>query len=323
MKIWRAVYGALGLTIARAEVDPPLLKKQAEPSANGNCDDLIASMPPQTEPAVVLQVVSEGYLPVQKNFLLLMEANSRLTRENIYLLCLDEQSEREIMKMGIRCAPMMEKWNRDLSFLWRLRVKVLTCLLEGGYNVILSDSDALWLKDPVQDFDSPLARGSSIVASRGSFPPTMQRNWGSTLCMGFIFFRASPCIKTVLTNMKRFVMRTGDDQRSINLALREMGVEWDESSDMRYVGSKDFGRGTINTPGDCSLNVTLLPHSTYTRRCPRGALSPVTTVAHCRSGKNGSSKTRWMKRQKLWYVDDVEGEQDKVQVNRTSIDKAD
>lgn len=323
MKIWRAVYGTLGVAIASAEVELPLLdipvEKPTAPSANGTCEDLRESMPPRTEPAVVLQVVSEGYLPVQKNFIRLMEANSRLTREHIYLFCLDETSEREIMKMGIRCTRMMEKWTDALSFLWKMRIKVLSCLLEIGYNVILSDSDALWLKDPIQDFDSPLVRGSSIVASRGSFPRTMQRDWGSTLCMGFIFFRACPCIKTVLISMKRFVIRTGDDQRSINLALRELGVEWDESSDMRYVQSTDFGRGTINTPGDCSLNVTLLPHSKYTRDCRRKSTSHITTVAHCRSGKNGDSKTRWMERQKLWYIDDaVDGEHDEVQVNYTS-----
>ena len=29
--------------------------------------------------------------------------------------------------------------------------QVLGCLLEAGYDVLLSDSDALWLKDPMED----------------------------------------------------------------------------------------------------------------------------------------------------------------------------
>ena len=30
-------------------------------------------------------------------------------------------------------------------------VQVLGCLLEAGYDVLLSDSDAVWLKDPMED----------------------------------------------------------------------------------------------------------------------------------------------------------------------------
>lgn len=134
-----------------------------------------------------------------------MEANSHFSRDNIYLLCLDTESEVDIEKMGFHCVSTGKMWNRKIHFVWKLRIEVLSCLLEADYNVILSDSDALWIKDPKEDLDSPLARGSSIVASRGNFPKGIGQRWGSTFCMGFILFRAGACMGTVLTKMKRFV----------------------------------------------------------------------------------------------------------------------
>ena len=91
-----------------------------------------------------------------------MEANSRFTRDNIYLLCLDEESEQEIADMGFRCVPVVNKRNYKINFVWKLRIEDLSCLLEACHNVILSDSDALWLKDPEEDL---------WLAAVASWPP--------------------------------------------------------------------------------------------------------------------------------------------------------
>ena len=274
-------------------------------SANSTCSNWTAWMPPRTDPAVIMQVLTKTYVPVEKNFIALMEANSGFSRQNIYLMCLDKESVEAVALMEIRCVPLVNFHHEENSDIWKLRVKILSCLVEAGYSVILSDSDALWVKDPMQDFDLPEVRDSNIVASRGSFPPELGHVWGSTACMGFILFRPSVGMNTILVKMEKLVLKLGDDQKAINTALKELGVDWDASTDMRYVLSTDFGRGTVpvGDPDKGGLNVTLLPHNRYTRRCHEMAIGPDTIVAHCYSDKNGPAKISWMRKNNLWLAD--------------------
>eukprot|EP00903_Cladosiphon_okamuranus_P020684 g18992.t2 len=94
----------------------------------------------------------------------------------------------------------------------------------------MSDADALWLADPLQDFTSPPVVNSSIVASRGSFPEYLGERWGSTICMGFILFRTSAngAMRKFWTLMKQLVVECGDDQRAVNRAAWKLGIEWDK-----------------------------------------------------------------------------------------------
>ncbi|CAM9470763.1 unnamed protein product [Ascophyllum nodosum] len=279
------------------------------PSIESNCSDWTAWMPPRTDPAVIMQVVTDGYVPVEKNFIAYMEKNSQFSRENIFLVCLDKGSERDIALLGFRCVPVADQSGigRNHAFVWRMRVKVLSCLLEAGYNVIASDSDALWLKDPALDFELPEVRGSGIVSSRGDMPPELYQRWGSVLCMGFIFFRPGAGVDEVLKQINTLIQTIGDDQRSLNYVLQRMHIKWDTTTEMRYVQSTSFGRGTVPMAGlkGGGLNVTLLPHSKYTRKCDEVPIGSNTTVAHCHAKKKGPLKIEWMKRENMWEVDNL------------------
>ncbi|CAN0305813.1 unnamed protein product [Ascophyllum nodosum] len=311
MKILRIISTIFGVATAWDEAGQILpglsLEAPATPSANSTCSDWTAWMPPRTDPAVIMQVLTETYVPVEKNFIALMEANSGFSRENIYLMCLDKESVEAVALMGIRCVPLVNYHHEQNADIWKLRIEIMLCLVEAGYNVILSDSDALWLKDPMQDFDLPEVRDCNIVASRGSFPSNLGRVWGSTACMGFILFRPSAGMNVILVKMKQLVLKLGDDQRAINTALKELGVDWNTSTDMRYILSTDFGRGfvPVGDPDEGGLNVTLLPHNRYTRRCDGIPIGPNTTVAHCYAGKTGLAKISWMRKKKLWSADDL------------------
>ncbi|CAN0442308.1 unnamed protein product, partial [Ectocarpus fasciculatus] len=77
-----------------------------------------------------------------------MEQHSSLTRDNLYLICLDEASVKGIESaLGIRCVLLQrDRWPR--GDIWELRVRAARCLLLAGYNVVVSDADAVWLNDP-------------------------------------------------------------------------------------------------------------------------------------------------------------------------------
>lgn len=66
----------------------------------------------------------------------------------------------------------------------------LGCLLEAGWDVLLSDSDALWLFDPIANMKLEGLENADIITQRGSYPALQNDEWGVTMCMGFAFFRA-------------------------------------------------------------------------------------------------------------------------------------
>ena len=158
-------------------------------SYEATCGEWASWLPPRTTPAVVMQVVSKEYADLQRNFIRLMELNSGFTRENLYLMCLDDASVPIFASLGIRCVPLGALKMRSHSDLWKTRVRVVSCLVADGHDVIMSDSDALWLGDPIEFIR--LSSSSSVIASRGSFPRELGIEWGTTLCMGFIMFRAT------------------------------------------------------------------------------------------------------------------------------------
>ncbi|CAM9498176.1 unnamed protein product [Ectocarpus sp. 13 AM-2016] len=339
------MFGSAELPVALTELTAPEthdLETLPAITKDATCVDWAAWIPPRSQPAVVMQVVSEGYIDIERNFIRLMERNSGFTRRNIYLMCIDDASKKFFdTKMGIRCVPMSALDLPTHEDIWQLRVRVVSCLLEVGHvDVIMSDADALWLADPAKDLFSRGGGGrGDIVASRGSWPNEQWKEWGSTLCMGFILFRARNVagMKRFLDVMADLVVQNKDDQISVNRAARQLGVVWDKNSDMRYEESTGYGRGIIaglgssnnSTSGgggdlfigqtghgivvgrgtrevEAPLRVTLLPHSAYTRLCGRRTLSNQTTVvAHCYfPQKEAGVKTSWMKKANLWSVQD-------------------
>lgn len=204
----------------------------ANSSSSSTCGAFTAWVPARVVPAVVLQVVSDRYIDVQRNFVHLMERNSGFTRENLYLVCMGREALEILVGYGIRCVPVTQAEHFAKRDIWKLRLRVLRCLLEAGHDVIMSDSDALWLKDPLE-YLSPTGGtptktavgsrivhgGSSIVASRGRFPRDLAREWGSTMCMGFVLFRATgDSMRSFQAAMSRIVTETEDDQ--VRVALR-------------------------------------------------------------------------------------------------------
>ncbi|CAM9369289.1 unnamed protein product [Hapterophycus canaliculatus] len=288
---------------------------------DATCADWAAWIPRRSDPAVVMQqVVSEDYIPIQRNFIRLMERNSSFNRHNLYLICVDHASQSFFEKhMGVRCVPMSALHLPTHEEIWKLRVRVLSCLVAGGVDVIMSDADALWLNDPARELFYGKAWGgvgdSDVVASRGAFPFELGEAWGTTMCMGFILFRAKNAAEMAafLRVVEDLVLKTEDDQVSLNQAAAQLGIVWDVGGDMRYEQSTGYGMGVIPAASIAAtdgggeglpVTVTLLPHSTYTRRCEQTPVSSArTVVAHCFfPEKLASVKTSWMEKLNLWSV---------------------
>ncbi|CAM9926050.1 unnamed protein product, partial [Scytosiphon promiscuus] len=278
---------------------------------DATCADWAAWIPRRSEPAVVMQqVVSEDYIPIQQNFIRLMERNSAFNRHNLFLMCIDDASRSFFEEqMGFRCVPISALNLPNHRHIWKLRVHVLSCLVRvGRVDVIMSDADALWVNDPTPELSWLDIRDSDVVASRGTFPRLLGEEWGSTICMGFVLFRARNVVgmAAFLSAMEELVKKTGDDQVSINTAAANLGITWEKSSDMRYTESTSGAVGSAFDDGHEEghpFTVTLLPHSTYTRVCDETPVSDRTVVAHCFAAKKANVKTSWMEALNLWSVE--------------------
>lgn len=103
-------------------------------------------------------------------------------------------------------------------------------VLEVGLNVLHSDADALWLRDP-----SPLLQSGDIIAERiWGKPLSVVRAWGAAICTGFYFLRAKPLVLQIAREVEeslRLKRAThpswqASDQLFINHVLHQRGVTW-------------------------------------------------------------------------------------------------
>ena len=113
-------------------------------------------------------------------------------------------------------ADSLSEWKMQWKCIWKFMVT--QDFLAGGYDVILSDTDALWLKDPVEDLF--YSNSNDVVASTewGGNPPEFKEKYGYTLCPGWIGFKSNPqtigLLDRVIAEAKR--QREKSDQRAFN-----------------------------------------------------------------------------------------------------------
>lgn len=99
---------------------------------------------------------------------------------------------------------------------WIERVKYISRLLDNGSDILHSDLDAIWLKNPT----CFLSNDYDIIASTGSFPQDIFEKIGYTICMGWIFYKSSTITKDLLNNTLKIKTEANfDDQRELNREL--------------------------------------------------------------------------------------------------------
>eukprot|EP01065_Artemidia_motanka_P020841 TRINITY_DN24860_c1_g1_i1.p1 TRINITY_DN24860_c1_g1~~TRINITY_DN24860_c1_g1_i1.p1 ORF type:complete len:520 (+),score=75.81 TRINITY_DN24860_c1_g1_i1:54-1613(+) len=192
---------------------------------------------------------------------------------------------------------------RTTETLWYARWRLLLRLLQQGLDVLLSDADAVIVQHP-RPLLSVAAKRADISAQRGTFPPWISQLWGgSALCMGLSYWRSTEATKRFAVHMNGVILNTGDDQVAVNVALEQLGLQWEDGT-VPYLGSKDVSFGTQG-----GLTVALLPHDTVPRNCtgfPLSSFTPGTgpvVVAHCyQSSKTGEAKQREAKARGLWLL---------------------
>ena len=181
-------------------------------------------------------------------------------------------------------ADSLSAWKMQWNMMWKLMVT--QDFLAAGHDVILSDTDALWLKDPVEDLF--YSNSNDVVASTvwadNAFPPKFREKYGYTLCTGWIGFRSNPKAIGLLDRVmaKAKWRRETSDQRAFNnfLMSRNPSIR---KSDLGDVFTADGVRILALRP----------------ELVKRGKYVPETYVWHPNGGRNPRAKQdslgdRWL-----------------------------
>lgn len=249
---------------------------------------------------VVLVYSSYSYRATLFNWLVAFRNTNRVDpssprKGGVLVVCLDQALSDYLVSLGWHCfldtssstsaSTSLDK--NTVKALWVTRVKQIVELVDAGINIVLTDSDAVWIKDVRHTL---LQDGGDVVASRANFP--YNSPWGSTLCMGLVLFRANPQVLQLAKLALEETIKVQDDQIGFNNVLFTLKPAATGGKLRNPFGSvqKPDGKVTARTklllPNSSSsqLSLTLLAHTKVARAC-----SLITTqewqqeveVAHC------------------------------------------
>lgn len=250
--------------------------------------------------------------------------------EKLEIICMDENVAEDLMLAGLKCSAKSFhlKYSRDsknkLGKIWLHRVEIIADYIISGYDVVLSDSDAIFLtKDMFADFSS-LGQHSEFIASRAWWPWPQFQKWGACACMGFAYAKAGPFMSDVFVNIRRELQRqelahsgSPDDQIAVNTLLESWNITWLGTMSVGDNKTPDTG---IVVRNNSEYKVTLLSHAKYIRKCHhfksvddlnKEAQQEViknvkdAVVAHCRLPKGeGTGKSFRLQAYGLWKLQD-------------------
>ena len=170
-----------------------------------------------------LKIISFCNYPYREIALNWVKYLEELSIDNYEVLCLDDESDKYLKSQGCHSRVLDEfkdDWISGCKHTMR-RTLIFKKYLEEGYDIIHSDTDALWLKDPIPD----LIEGNdqdiivSTVRHSYAFPPQVREEFGFTCCMGWVFFRSN---QNTVGYLDRFLSTReikGSDQKNFNQFL--------------------------------------------------------------------------------------------------------
>jgi len=170
-----------------------------------------------------LKIISFCNYPYREIALNWVKHLKALSIDNYEVLCLDSESDEYLKSHGCH-SRLLDEFNDD----WitgckhtMRRIFIFKKYLEDGIDIIHSDTDALWLKNPIPDLIESNNQDIilSTVRHRGAFPPEVREAFGFTCCMGWIFFRSNHKTINYLDRFLNTREIKGSDQKNFNQFL--------------------------------------------------------------------------------------------------------
>lgn len=248
----------------------------------------------------VVTFCNADYIPVAENWLRALRAIN-MDRHAI-VVALDKGARDAFSTDCVLYRPLPPN-AQDLSALWLHRIAVLREILSTGDAVIHSDSDAVWLRNPIPDIEHC---GSSIVFSQGTvWPKDVHRVHGLVLCCGFFYLAPNPDVLEFLEEVACRVELDRDDQIAVNRIVAERVGHWEIEDpyeipfkDSRFIASRKPIRTRVAGKDGGEVGLAVLPHHAYPRLVDE--ISEETVVAHPLLGKTLDEKVACLSQLGIW-----------------------
>ena len=244
---------------------------------------------------------TDEYFPVFMNWLVYFH---RICPNipSIYFICLDTIIEKKLANYGLTCAFVHHIAAKGVNDVWLVRTRLTHTLLSQGYDVLLTDADALWLRNPFPYIEAHIS--SDVISSRGSYPEGVSSALGAALCMGFVYIKASEHTAKLWGAIAADMVKhpNPDDQRDVNNHLKSLGLHYTPRP--RYIGSTEANTGNFRHHS-YNFGVTLLPHTLFPRICDMEKKGTVqgAVVLHCLSHeKKGNAKMSTAEALGMWRL---------------------
>lgn len=177
-------------------------------------------------------LISKEYIQTGLNWI---NAMHRIGFNNFIVIAGDEFSSKQMEERGIHSVrAIIDEDKFDASFMSHdgfsakglamiaFKFPVARFLVNSGYSVVLSDADAIWLRDPM-----PFMRGTDVAFQRIDYhPPSIAKLWGFAACTGFVFFRHDTRTIAFLDRCIEEHQLFHCDQVAMNVALLEDDPDW-------------------------------------------------------------------------------------------------
>lgn len=252
---------------------------------------------PQDKDPVILVFINSSYIEILRNWVCCIR---RLNIEKYLVIAMDSESYQMTTEEKINS--VLFPIPKDLSKIWQIRLQVFRFMLKHGYDFIHSDADAVWLKEPVTPYFHKYPN-LDLIASQGTcFPMSVFEDWRFVLCCGFFSVRSNPKTRLLFSALARDVLKTNDDQVSLNQVLKNMGLQWEFQVDTYTVSFKDKSilcSPTIMIGSTKNLKVGVLPFKHFPRLTD---YQDHPFVSHPRTGKNINKKIEDLKQSNLWFL---------------------
>ena len=227
---------------------------------------------------IILTFANESY---QRQVLNWAQGMARCRVRNYLVIALDQTTHDFLLQHGIPTV-LLPFGGTDRHTISPFRFNVLTEILNLGYDLIHSDADAFWIKDPIPEYFTDSSY--DMMFSQGTaFPRSVFRQWGFVLCTGFYWSRSNDRTRLVMAALNEAVQQLNfGDQRALNEYFGEdrHQLEWHpEESDsylleiarknIRIMCSRVPIRGDFSSPdlgNGLTIKIGVLPHHHFQRR---------------------------------------------------------
>lgn len=258
-------------------------------------------------------LVSKEYIQTGLNW---VHAMRRLGRNDFLVICGDQFTYETLSGRGIHLVRAhLAESEFDRSSISRvgfsakglamiaLKFPVARFLVRAAYNVIFSDADAVWLRDPI-----PYLQGSDIAFQRiDHHPAPISRLWGFAACSGFVCFAHGAETTAFLDRCVEQHQSFHSDQVALNAALLQSEpcwrcdhADWIPPGDVghhdrvtRQIAFAKVMRSPITGElGRDGLRLLALPHDTFWRHPWITDPAADMVICHPNSPKDDSEKMK-------------------------------